>query len=104
MKQKHPNIKTKKGKYHIGKNEFKCPTCNKKIVVQHIVWFIKHMRYCGKDDVKANDILGPGDTDDQLIQEEKNSKVNQEDCYTHRPEKVTEFSEYLFGKVTSEIW
>ena len=31
-------------------------------------------------------------------------KVNQEDCYTHRPEKVAEFSEYLFGKVTPEIW
>jgi hypothetical protein len=32
------------GKYHLGKNEFKCPTCYKKIMVQHIVWFVKHMR------------------------------------------------------------
>ena len=48
------------GDYEIGKNEFLCPTCGQEISVQHIVWFVKHLKFCGKDDVRALDILTPG--------------------------------------------
>ena len=34
-------------------------------------------RFCGKDDVKANDILGPGDKDEELIQAYKSTKVRE---------------------------
>ena len=46
-----------------SENIYHCPTCDKNISVIHIVWFIKHLTYCGVDNDKANQILKLGDLD-----------------------------------------
>ena len=44
--------------------------------VQHLVWFIKHLKFCGTDDGTANDILGPDDIDQQLADDADQSLSN----------------------------
>ena len=44
--------------------------------VQHLVWFIKHLKFCGTDDGIANDILGPDDIDQPLADDADQSLSN----------------------------
>ena len=46
--------------------------------VGHVVWFVKHLRYCGSNKEKANEILGPNDVDIRLtnpVQEEEKVRI-----------------------------
>ena len=52
-KDGHPKGGTK-GEYHTyNSKEFQCPKCSELILVKHLVWFIKHLKYCGEDDQAA---------------------------------------------------
>jgi hypothetical protein len=44
--------------------------------VQNLVWFIKHLKFCGTDDGIANDILGPDDIDQPLADDADQSLSN----------------------------
>ena len=37
--------------------EFKCDKCDKQMKLKHIVWFVKHYKYCGIDELKVSFIL-----------------------------------------------
>ena len=47
----------------IGKNTYQCRKCEKTLELKHLVWFVKHYKFCGFDDTKANEILGVDDED-----------------------------------------
>ncbi len=34
--------------------EFKCDKCHKQMKLKHIVWFVKHHKYCGIDEFKVS--------------------------------------------------
>ena len=34
--------------------EFKCDKCDKQMKLKHIVWFVKHYKYCGIDEFKVS--------------------------------------------------
>jgi len=59
----HANVKERNRDCYIDDNKYKCPKCDEIKKVGHVVWFAKHLRYCGKDKKKANAILGPDDVD-----------------------------------------
>ena len=46
------------GDYHTGHaNQFSCPKCLELVKVKHLVWFLKHLKYCGQDDERAGQII-----------------------------------------------
>jgi len=63
IQEKHAGKKPRNGRFFKSENIYHCPTCDKDISVIHIVWFIKHLTYCGVDNDKANQILKLGDLD-----------------------------------------
>merc|ERR1719383_607500 len=89
------------------------------IAVKHLVWFIKHLKYCGKDDDLANQLIKP---DDYSSDEEDNPDFRKK--YTKRPpvdlmkdsaerlritgeqkgKNVHTLSKVLVGEVVDYIW
>ena len=37
----------------LSKNKFKCRKCEETLELKHLVWFVKHYKFCGVDDVKV---------------------------------------------------
>ena len=59
----------------IGKNKYKCKHCDKSLTLKHIVWFVKHVKYCGVDDKKANQLLSPEDVEVKSAVEQSRNEV-----------------------------
>jgi len=112
VQTKHQDEKHKrpaKGPYYISETKYKCPTCNKEKDVLHLVWFVKHMRYCGKDDDKANAILGPKDKEVIPNTDELSRAVGQDEFVfvvnnQIRGKKIQVMCREIFGKVPNSIW
>ena len=59
-----------KGEHHtLNSKEYHCDTCSETIAVKHLVWFIKHLKYCGKDNERAHQFIA---ADDYSSDEEDN--------------------------------
>ena len=67
----------------LGRNKFKCDKCEQTLELKHLVWFVKHYKFCGVDDLKANEVLKATDIEERrprapksIDSTKKNSKVN----------------------------
>ena len=70
-----------RGEHHTADpNQFRCPRCAEFIAVKHLVWFVKHLRFCGEDEDLANSLIGP---DDYSSDEEDNPSFRKK--YSKRP-------------------
>jgi len=96
-----------------GKTKFNCKKCKKTLELQHLVWFVKHYKFCGVDDEKANEILRIGQQEDQLLPPDefnqviKKIKAHPTDVdvlhVMERPRRK-EMAKVLLGKEVASIW
>jgi len=70
VEEKHAGKKSRNGRFFKSENVYNCPTCDRNISVIHVVWFVKHLKYCGVDNVKSNQILKPGDVDSPVMKDD----------------------------------
>ena len=56
--------------------KFHCKKCDEKFELKHLIWFVKHYKYCGEDDQKASEILRIDDIEDDLTVQKENNKVS----------------------------
>jgi len=99
--------KKKHGAYHISDTKYKCPTCKEEIIVGHIVWFVKHMRFCGNNSEKALDLLAPGQDDIPIQNEKEKYKVLDEDKLEGTKQNsfyVRTLCKKLTGHQSDTIW
>ena len=93
----------------IGKNTYQCRKCEKTLELKHLVWFVKHYKFCGFDDTKANEILGVDDEEEgRMLMDGDDKKKNGRDqdvMYVddNRP-NLKKMSRALLGKECPEIW
>ena len=60
----HPDNPNKRGDCHTNNStQFKCRKCNQMIIVKHIAWFCKHLKFCRENNEIANSIVGPSDNE-----------------------------------------
>jgi len=94
-----------------GKYEYKCNKCDKSFKLQHLVWFVKHIKFCGVNDEKANEILHVGQTEEAIPPRSKDKKSASRPSATDkdvlhvldRPHRK-KMSQALLGKVQQLIW
>eukprot|EP00088_Acartia_fossae_P021655 TRINITY_DN23030_c0_g1_i11.p1 TRINITY_DN23030_c0_g1~~TRINITY_DN23030_c0_g1_i11.p1 ORF type:complete len:754 (-),score=93.36 TRINITY_DN23030_c0_g1_i11:204-2465(-) len=109
MSSEHQKARNKIGKHYVNPTTYHCPKCDKDISVKHIIWFVKHLKFCGQDDEKAQDILGPDDKD-MIKQSQQNENFeNEEDedrlGSSERPRTFVKLAQLLLGHVnTNQIW
>jgi hypothetical protein len=90
----------------LGKNKFKCRKCEEVLELKHLVWFVKHYKYCGIDDIKANEVLKVNDVEERVFKpvfEKKNSR-DMDFLYVLDKPKLKEMSRFLLGKIYDAIW
>jgi len=58
----HPEDPDHYGEHHTKSiNKYNCPKCSQVIIVKHIAWFCKHLKYCRENNDIANALVGPND-------------------------------------------
>jgi len=89
--------------------KFHCKKCLEDFEVKHIVWFVKHYKYCGINDVKANEILRINDVedDDHMQKKEKTKEEMREDVLVMRDvARHRKMCKLILNKdkICAEIW
>jgi len=105
----HANVKERNRDCYIDDNKYKCPKCDEIKKVGHVVWFAKHLRYCGKDKEKANAILGPDDVDIKETnpnQDEEKDTADEDALIAKKGanKKIHNITSVMFGKTSDSIW
>jgi len=88
----------------IGKNKYKCKHCDKSLTLKHIVWFVKHVKYCGVDDKKANQLLSPEDVEVKSAVEQSRNEEFSSFVVASRGRNAHEMSRFFFNKDVHTIW
>jgi len=99
----------------LGNNLYHCKKCKENLKLQHLVWFIKHYKFCGVDDTKANEVLRVGDVEEQVLPPfrfrnkslSKKIKKHPTECnvlYVLDKDMRKTMSRALLGKVNPAIW
>jgi len=106
MEEKHANKRPRHGRFYVGENTYHCPTCDHDITVLHIVWFVKHLKYCGVNDDMAAALLKPGDLDQPIPPKEEPKDPYADDCLSGREtdKRYTNLCDLLLGRFYPSIW
>jgi len=94
----------------LGRHKFKCDKCEETLELKHLVWFVKHYKYCGVDDIKANELLRVNDVEEKAERSksiDKDTKKNSRDkdvVYVLDKPKLKDMCRFMLGKVVDDIW
>jgi len=82
----HPDNPDKYGDHHTSSiNQYNCPKCSQMVVVKHIAWFCKHLKFCRENNDIANALVGPNDFESDT---EENGYVGVKRKYNKRTASV----------------
>ena len=88
----------------LDKNKFKCNKCKQVLELKHLVWFVKHYKYCGVDNETAMQILSLTDTEDLVSNKTKKNSRDIDVLHVKDSAKLKEISKLLLGKVAESVW
>ena len=88
--------------------KFHCTKCDDKFELKHLVWFVKHFKYCGVDDEKAQQLLQVNDVEDDYVDEKENHKEETKETdmlpVKDNPRHTNMCSVLLNKEKSLEIW